>query len=398
MVLDSQIPRRRSFRLLDVRCKKEGDSIFSLLDVSAVLTEQGAHCCWGYVIIQAFANGALRLCGAACGRVATHCDVLDFRQATRHTNNTGEITALVMVMEMFGLTGAQRCVFCSDSMYALDLAQSLSRAPTNTELVEVLRASAWHLKERQGCDTDFVDVRGHSGEPLNDFADALARFAGGSHVPLIVHPPRLCAELGSAGQAMFPQPAPVRRASHNAFPSLPSFSMSSINDGTLDSADARKPAHDGGTGLAVTGKCLFLQEHFVAAEFDLIGLQECRTPALQTRQMQHYFCVSSGASKGCCGCELLLRHTLGVSGKSISVFAHSPRLLAVAIRSNLVSADVIVTHAPCEESPDAPRHWQMLRRPHPAGRARQDVPLLMCVDANGTTGCETSSAVGPHSC
>ena len=78
----------------------------------------------------------------------------------------------------------------------------------------------------------------------------------------------------------------------------------------------------------------------------------------------------------------------------ISVVAHSPRLLAVGIRSNMVSAEVIVTHAPCEESPDAPRHWQMLRRLI-AGRARQDVPLLMCVDANGTTGCETSSAVGP---
>ena len=73
-----------------------------------------------------------------------------------------------------------------------------------------------------------------------------------------------------------------------------------------------RASHDGGTGLAVTGKCLFLQEQFVAAELDLIGLQECRTPALQTRQMQHYFCVSSGASEGCCGCELWLRNTLGV--------------------------------------------------------------------------------------
>ena len=84
----------------------------------------------------------------------------------------------------------------------------------------------------------------------------------------------------------------------------------------------------------------------------------------------------------------------GVYRKSILVFAHSPRLLAVAVRSNLVSADVVVTQAPCEESPDAPQHWQMLRRLI-AGRARQDVPLLMFVDANGTSGCETSSAVGP---
>ena len=113
--------------------------------------------------------------------------------------------------------------------------------------------------------------------------------------------------------------------------------------------------------------------------------------------MQHYFCVSSGASKGCCGYELWLLNILGVSSKSISFFAHSPRLLAVAIRSNLVSADVLVTHAPCEESPDALQHWQMLRRLI-AGRARQDVLLLMCVDAIGTTGCETSSAVGAHSC
>ena len=66
-------------------------------------------------------------------------------------DNTGEITALVVVMEMLGLIGAHCCVFCSDIMYALDLAQSRSRASTNIELVEVFRASAWHLKERQGC-------------------------------------------------------------------------------------------------------------------------------------------------------------------------------------------------------------------------------------------------------
>ena len=187
-----------------------------------------------------------------------------FDESTRHTNNTGEITALVMVMEMLGLIGAQRCVFRSDSMYALDLAQSRSRASTNTELVEVLLASAWHLKERQGCDTDFVHVRGHSGEPLNDFADALAGFAGGSDVPLIVHP--LCISVQSLDRrvrlyrergwysdslatgsvslppaVMFPQPGSRAMDQYKTFPSLPSFSMASINVGTLDSADARKP-------------------------------------------------------------------------------------------------------------------------------------------------------------
>ena len=87
----------------------------------------------------------------------------------------------------------------------------------------------------------------------------------------------------------------------------------------------------------------------------------------------------------------------GVSSESISVFAHSPRLLAVAMRSNLVSADVVVTHAPWEESPDAPQHWQMLRRLI-AGRARQDVPGRTCHCSRVSTptaplGCATSSAV-----
>ena len=70
---------------------------------------------------------------------------------------------------------------------------------------------------------------------------------------------------------MFPQPATVRTTSNNTFPLPPSFSIASINVGTLDSADARKPAHAGGAGLAVTGMCLFLQKQVVAAEFDLIG-------------------------------------------------------------------------------------------------------------------------------
>ena len=157
---------------------------------------------------------------------------------------------------------------------------------------------------------------------------------------------------------MFPQPAPVRRTSNKTFPLLPSCSMASISVGT-PRMRASQPMT---VALDSQSQANVLQEHFVAAELDLVGLQECRTPALQTRQMQHYFRVSSGACTECCGCELWVRNTLHVSSKSISVFAHSPRLLAVVTRSNPVSADVIVTYAPCEETPDAPQHWQMLRR------------------------------------
>ena len=141
-----------SFRLLGF-VQKEGDSIFHCYtDGSAVLTEQGAHSLGETSSFKRLPMVpfvcVVQLVGVL--RAATYSDVPDVRRATRHTNNIGEITALVMVMEMLGPIGAQRCVFRSDSMYALDLAQSRSCASTNTELVEVLRASAWHLKVRRG--------------------------------------------------------------------------------------------------------------------------------------------------------------------------------------------------------------------------------------------------------
>ena len=76
-VLDSQIPRRRSFHLLGFVVKRKVIPFFhGYTDGSAVLTEQGCK----LLLEICHHSCALRQCGAAFGRVATHCDVPDFRQ------------------------------------------------------------------------------------------------------------------------------------------------------------------------------------------------------------------------------------------------------------------------------------------------------------------------------
>ena len=118
---------------------------------------------------------------------------------------------------------------------------------------------------------------------------------------------------------MFSQLAPVRRTSNKTFPLLPSFSMASINVGT-----------DGGTGLAVTGKCLFLQEHF------------CRSRARSGRASEMPHACAPNAADAALFLRLFRRvwvlwmRTLGaqhfgcVQQVHFGLCAFTPRLLAVA--------------------------------------------------------------------
>ena len=87
------------------------------------------------------------------------------------TNNIAELTAILRGLER--VRDRERAVrVYSDSAYSIGLLTQAWKAKANKELVEELRALC-----RQFRDLRFVKVAGHSGVPLNERCDQLARDA-----------------------------------------------------------------------------------------------------------------------------------------------------------------------------------------------------------------------------
>ena len=87
------------------------------------------------------------------------------------TNNIAELTAILRGLEL--VKDRTRPVFVySDSQYSIGLLTKPWKAKANKELVEELRALC-----RRFTDLQFVKVAGHSGVPLNERCDQLARDA-----------------------------------------------------------------------------------------------------------------------------------------------------------------------------------------------------------------------------
>ena len=87
------------------------------------------------------------------------------------TNNIAELTAILRGLQSV-TDKARPVVVYSDSQYSIGLLTQAWKAKANVELVEQLRALC-----REFADLRFVKVAGHSGIPLNERTDQLARDA-----------------------------------------------------------------------------------------------------------------------------------------------------------------------------------------------------------------------------
>ncbi len=86
------------------------------------------------------------------------------------TNNVAELTAILRALEWIP-TDARAVVVHTDSQYAIGVLQKGWKAKANGELVSRTK----HAVERRGARLAYVP--GHSGVPLNERADQLAREA-----------------------------------------------------------------------------------------------------------------------------------------------------------------------------------------------------------------------------
>ena len=127
----------------------------------------------------------LRLTEARCGRVATSANTQGYVGARKHSNNTGELTALLHAVEDELHRGdpTSAVTFHVDSLYAIHTATGKSRVrKANEQLAARLRRATQAL--RRGRYTGpaavrFHHVRSHRADTHmgNNIADGLAKWA-----------------------------------------------------------------------------------------------------------------------------------------------------------------------------------------------------------------------------
>ena len=246
-------------------------------------------------------------------------------------------------------------------------------------------------------------VRSHKGEPWNEMGDSLAEAAmngfcvPGSRTELERWMTRFRGVSVGAARTCAAMP-PRSEEWKNIFeehkePSLTneepkemkSLRIATWTVLTLSPAEEREA-----NGLRIPARQARLASTFEKAGIEVIGLQECRLPS-QLVVGEGFVMVTSEAEDGRDGCGLWLS-TRRVGREHITVAHSSSSVLMVAVRSKTLEANVVVAHSPVEGHERAEAWWEASGEMLSA--FAHDVPLYVCIAANGGLGSSTLKHVG----
>ena len=297
------------------------------------------------------------------------------------------------VAESFAIAYAMLAASCSgcpssivyDCVAAAHVAQESARSPN--ELDDAMTHIAFILRAI-GCWPRWRHVTGHSGHPMNEFADVTAKSVLKSQVH--ARPPQQHDMLVAAVEG---QVLPwlwvfvVSHASPSAWPCLrddgtvwgePFVASGSCRDEKVDLKSA--PNREGGAssygdvtvgaacfnvklvtynGLSLkpTGQVHCLDQHFHEIGVHLVGLQETRTQPDHPERGPHFLRFGSKAVKGQGGCQLWVDTAahVGVDANQCAIkwdmnsfmIVHAdPRILAVNASAGHTIFSFVVMHAP----------------------------------------------------
>ena len=283
----------------------------------------------------------------------------------------------------------------------------------------------------------YEHVRGHSGEPANELADALAVLGATGQASMspfrlpisdflrddalvarwlphfamsLKRAPELpCLETGAfswtcePGSPVHP-PAFSMRPFLRAFPSADSdasvsefgawleLRMTTYN--ALSLMDGAKERSAGLHGLA--GRPTLLQQSLIAAGVHIAGLQECRTPA-GTLRCGQYTRFSSGCdANSCFGNELWVCADGPCDPSSVVVLHSTPTVLIAHARVGMHKVHILVGHAPHRgHTLEVRREWWS-NVAHLCHSYPRNVPWIFLLDGNCRLGSRETSAVGCH--
>ena len=178
---------------------------------------------------------------------------------------------------------------------------------------------------------------------------------------------------------------------------LQNFTIVTANVGTLRPKEAKgKKNNLTLNSKQITNRTLEFDLSFQQAQFDLICLQETRIGAAGVVQLPSYTCYRSAATpEGWDGSQVWLRQ--GAGPKVTSSRAISARTTTVIMRSGDLTATIVSTHGPIEDSAAEAKQSFYEELEGVLEEARRNTDLtIMGVDMNGTLGSVLGEEVGPH--
>ena len=110
-----------------------------------------------------------------CGPVRTDKGAAGYIGADKHSNNTGELSAIYWAIKSAESAGVLEMVLRYDSKYAAGMARGLWQPEKNKELIRAVRGAVRDTR----VTVWWKHVKGHSGHKWNDRADELAEEGAG---------------------------------------------------------------------------------------------------------------------------------------------------------------------------------------------------------------------------
>ena len=402
-----------------------------------------AHAGWAVAIVAKMGpdpDACRRLIGVTGGTVVLDPKHPQWVGATKPDNIAAEFTALLAAQALI-LQHESQTSFCirPDLSLSRSLSQQIHTTSAHPVLAQICTLAAmWNAPQ-----TSFEEVRGHTMNPWNDLADAIAKFctypeqsasfqfhfADLHDLALEPHdmawewtkqeaetfqaclPPRY--EQTVVQFPAFDQPSfrCTTLPSDDPLPVALSLNIASINVLALEHTDQH---HE--VGRRQGSRTARIDAQFHAAGFQVLGIQEARTASGRFQSENYHIFASGGVGPAAAqlGCELWLHKFLPFSKKPdgenvkltdgrLVVQIADPRRLVVRVDFGQCSFMFAVLHAPCLQKSQGDGRL-------PIDKVQQwwiettDLLLALepttffwgCVDANAGLGSHESPFFGIH--
>ena len=154
-----------SGQVLDAMPAVGGDDVAEIYTDGTGGKKQSGVAGWGWTRV---AGG--KEVETACGPVITSKEGTGHIGAEKHSNNTGELSAIYWAIRGAEAAGVREVVIRYDSQYAAGMARGLWQPKSNKDLIRAVR----NVVRSTGVTIWWKHVKGHSGHKWNDRADELA--------------------------------------------------------------------------------------------------------------------------------------------------------------------------------------------------------------------------------